>query len=205
MRFLLFSLAMLASAAPPKEATAQAVPVPALADTISLRLVDVDLRVAVQTLGRFLDKPLFVPSLPSVKITLETPAAVMRTAVLPLLRGILESHNLELYEDSNASMYRVRPTSQRAATRVAGRDPGVGQPQATDGTLELRLFVLRLRHARASDVSATVNALYGRADALGEIGGQPAATLAAGLRATRTSTSTPVQNAVAGVQSINAE
>jgi general secretion pathway protein D len=32
------------------------------------------------------------------------------------------------------------------------------------------LFVIRVRHARAADVAATINALYGRASALGEIG-----------------------------------
>jgi general secretion pathway protein D len=32
------------------------------------------------------------------------------------------------------------------------------------------LFVIRLRHARAADVAATVNSLYGRASAVGEIG-----------------------------------
>ena len=34
----------------------------------------------------------------------------------------------------------------------------------------MELFVVRLRHARAADVAATVNALYGRGGALGEIG-----------------------------------
>src|SRR6185437_11733905 len=34
----------------------------------------------------------------------------------------------------------------------------------------VQLYIIHLRHARAADVAATVNALYGRASALGEPG-----------------------------------
>jgi general secretion pathway protein D len=48
----------------------------------------------------------------------------------------------------------------------------------------VELFVVRLRHARAADVAATVNALYGRGGALGEIAGRRE-TLNDGLNANR--------------------
>lgn len=58
--------------------------------------------------------------------------------------------------------------------------PPVQQPQAQPGLQQL--FVIRLRHARAADVAGTVNALYGRASAPGEIGGGQRGTLSNRLR-----------------------
>jgi general secretion pathway protein D len=45
----------------------------------------------------------------------------------------------------------------------------------------VELFVIHLRHAKAVEVAATVNALYGRASALGEIGQRTEPTLTNGL------------------------
>lgn len=132
-------------------------------DSVTIQLVDVDLRAAIQALGRHLERPVIFGSLPGGRITLETPAPVPRTDVLGLLRGVLESHNLELLEEGGA--YRVRMREQ-------GRQEG-SQERAARPAGALELFTIRLSHARAADVAATVNALYGRASALGELGTRP--------------------------------
>jgi general secretion pathway protein D len=134
--------------------------------------VDVDLRAAVQALSRYLDRPVVFGGLAGNRVTLETPAPVPRSQVVQLLRGVLESQGLELVPDSG--LYRIRP---REAARPAAEPRSA--PQRPAGAVQL--FVLRLSHARAADVAATVNALYGRASALAERGERPS-TLTEELR-----------------------
>lgn len=137
-------------------------------DSVTVHLVDVDLRAAVQALAPFIDRPVvYASSIPSARVTIETPHPTPRTDVLDLMRGMLASQNLELVQDS--SFYRIAPKAPAAAPAVAPT------PSATGGTVQL--YVIHLHHARAADVAATVNALYGRSSALGEIGGSRPATL----------------------------
>jgi len=149
-------------------------------DSVSVHLVDADLRAAVQALAPYLDRPVaFGSSVPGAKVTLETPHPVPRTGVRQLLEGLLASQNLSLVGDSAAAVYRVEPTPPAApvpAAHTAAAPPSVGPVQ---------LFIIRLRHARAADVAATVNALYGRASALGEPGsaGSAGPTLSQQLQA----------------------
>jgi len=134
-------------------------------DSVSVRLVDVDLRAAVQALAQYLDRPVVFGSVPASRVTFETPRAVPRADILRLLRGLVESQNLELHADTIAGLYRVRAREIRPLGVFESQGPA-----AQGGPIEL--FVIRLRHARVADVAATVNALYGRASALGEIGGR---------------------------------
>jgi general secretion pathway protein D len=145
-------------------------------DSITVRLVDVDLRAAVQVLGQYLDRPVIFSGTPAAsRVTLETPQPVARADVIRLLRGLLESQNLEMVSDSAAGLYRVR---QKELPRTpAAQD--LARAERTLGATEL--FTIRLRHARAADVAATVNALYGRGGALGELGDRRQ-TLDQGLR-----------------------
>ncbi|MGH7720462.1 MAG: type II secretion system protein GspD [Gemmatimonadaceae bacterium] len=161
-----FALAVLLSLGAPLVLRAQDSTITVRNDSVMVRLVDVDLRSAIHLLARYLDRPVVFGTLNGGRVTLETPSAVPRANLVTLLRGLLESQNLELVADSG--IYRVQPRAQQQAP------PGVAQgapAQRAPGAIEL--FVVRLRHARASDVAATVNALYGRAGALGEIGARP--------------------------------
>ena len=142
-------------------------PVTTKGDSVSIKLVDVDLRAAVQALSRYLDKPVVFGGVGGNRVTIETPRAVTAADVPRLLRGVLESQNYELFDDTTAGLYRVR---QREAARTL--TPSVSAaPSEPQGAVQL--FAIHLRHARAEDVAATVNALYGRASALGELGGRP--------------------------------
>jgi general secretion pathway protein D len=120
-------------------------------DSIAVRFADVDLRAAIQALGRHLDRPVVFANLPPARVSLETPRPVPRHEVAGLLRGLLESLNLELVRDS--AYYRVRPREQLPAQPQ--------QPQAAAPAAEPVLTVVRLRHARAADVAATLSQLYG--------------------------------------------
>jgi general secretion pathway protein D len=91
-------------------------------------------------------------NIPGVRVTLEPPGPIPRGGVLPLLRGLVEAHGLQLVEDS--AYYRIEPKPP-VVSPEAGRPDG----QTAGGPVEL--FVVRLKHARASDVAATVNLLFG--------------------------------------------
>ncbi|HEX2780175.1 MAG TPA: secretin N-terminal domain-containing protein [Gemmatimonadaceae bacterium] len=131
-------------------------------DSVTIRLVDADLRSVVQVLSRYLDRPVVFGSIGAARVTIETPRPVATSEIARLLRGTIESQGYELVADTAAGLYRVRqkepprPAAPAAETRSTGAAQGV------------QLFVLRLHHARAADVAAIVNALYGRGSALGE-------------------------------------
>jgi len=125
-------------------------------DSVSVRFVDADVRGVIQALGRYLPKPVFVGSIQPVKVSLETPRPVSRAGVRDLLKGLVESQSLDFTEDS--SFIRIgpaRPLPPGGATGGGGGG-GVGQ-----GFAPVQLFVIRLKHARAADVAATVNLLFG--------------------------------------------
>jgi general secretion pathway protein D len=140
-------------------------------DSIAVRFVETDIRAVIQAIGRYLPKPVLVGPIQAVRVSLETPGPVDRATLLSLLRGLVESQNLEFMEDS--SYYRV---GLKAAGQPGSR-PAVG---ADSGPVQL--FVIRLRHARASDVAATVNQLFGGSGAFSGQSGLSAGTLSDELR-----------------------
>lgn len=146
---------------------------------VSINLVDTDLRAAVQSLARYLDKPVVFGQVGGQHVTLQTPRPVSPAQVVVLLRSMLDANGHELISDPD--VYRVQ--QKQAAP------PPMPQPQAVYGAPGgaqggMQLFTIRLRHARAADVAATVNALYGRGGALGETGDRPS-TLSDQLRQNR--------------------
>lgn len=150
---------------------AQALTLEPEAGAVEIRFVDTELKAVVQSLGRYLDKPILAPGLPPVRVTLETPEPVARSSIRALLRGLAESHNLTVEEDSTYIHVRAR----RAEPEPAERSPQGGESP-------VRLHVLRLRHARAVDVAATVNLLYGGGGSFSGPAGLSTGTLSDELR-----------------------
>lgn len=136
-------------------------------DSVSARFVNADLRLVIQALARYLDRPVVLAQIGEVRVTLETPHPVPRDRLPDLLRGMLRPYGLTLTEERD--FYTIGPPPPPAPAQSAGQSGAV------------QLFVLRVRHARAADVAATVNSLYGRSSALGEIGA-PRPTLPEALR-----------------------
>jgi len=116
-------------------------------DSVVLHFVDADLRAVLQAIARYLDRPVLFSALPPARITLETPRPVSRTELLAYVRGLMDAQNLELVRDS--AFYRIR---QREPAPMMVPQPA--PPQGGD----LQLSVIRLRHARAEDVAATLSA-----------------------------------------------
>jgi general secretion pathway protein D len=124
-------------------------------DSVTIRLVNTELRAAVQIMSQYLDRPVLFSGQGGQQVTIETPQPVPRSSVIRLLRGLLESQNYELVEDSTAGLYRARP-------KEAPRPPPQAEMAAPRQAGALELFVVPLKHARATDVAVTINALYGR-------------------------------------------
>jgi type II secretory pathway component GspD/PulD (secretin) len=146
-------------------------------DSVTIRIQNVDLRTAVQMMGQYLDRPVILGGQGTGPVSLETPRPVPRGDVIRLLRGILESQNFELIDDSASALYHARP---RQATRPAA--PAAPTAAQRQGAAQ-ELFVLPLKHARAVDVAATVNTLYGRSSFAGANSRQTVPTLGEELRA----------------------
>jgi general secretion pathway protein D len=124
----------------------------AAGDSVRVRFVEVDLRAVVHAVGRYLPKPVIIAELPQSRVSLETPEPVSRAMLAQLLRGLVEAQNLEFAEDT--AYFRIGP-------RPAGPVAGQSSPSHAEAVGPMRLFVIRLRHARATDVAATVNLLFG--------------------------------------------
>jgi general secretion pathway protein D len=140
-------------------------------DSVSVRFVETDIRAVIQAIGQYLPKPVLIGPIQPVRVTLETPGPVDRATLRSLLRGLLESQNLEFVEDSSFYRVRTRQQQEQRAPRQAMSDSG-----------PVQLFVIRLRHARASDVAATVNQLFGGTGAFPRQGGLSSGTLSDELR-----------------------
>ena len=123
-------------------------------DSVVIRLVDTDLRAAIQALGRYLPKTVLTVNIPQVRATLEPPGPVGRASVPALLKGLVESYGLRMVEDS--AFYRIEPKPPEPAVATDQRGSGESGKGA-----DVQLFVIRLKHARAGDVAATVNLLFG--------------------------------------------
>jgi general secretion pathway protein D len=142
-------------------------------DSVTVRFVETDFRAVVQALGRYLAKPLLTGNLPAARVSLETPAPMPRASVAALLQGLVESQGLRLVEDS--SFFRIAPPEPAPAPAAAAQ-PGSSQ------SLPVQLFVIRLKHARAGDVAATVNLLFGGTGEFSGRSGLSSGTLSDELR-----------------------
>ncbi len=128
-------------------------------DSVSVRFVEADIRAVIQALGRYLPKPVLVGAIQPTRVSLETPAPVARTGVAALLKGLVESQNLAFTEDS--SFFRISTAPSRPLPPGGGGLPAGAAGSSGRDTALMQLFVIRLKHARAADVAATVNLLFG--------------------------------------------
>jgi type II secretory pathway component GspD/PulD (secretin) len=153
------------------------------AQGVNINFVNTDLRTAVQALSLHVDRPVFFGAIGEHRVTFVSPRPIPPGDILPLLRSMVAEFDYVL-EEVEGGVYRIR--GQQAAPPQ--QPAGLSQPQPGGASLAsangMELFVVRLRHARAADVAATVNALYGRGGALGEIG-QQRGTLGDQLNANR--------------------
>jgi general secretion pathway protein D len=131
----------------------------AVTDTVALKFTDAPLAAVIQAMARHLPKPVLTASVPDVRVTFETPGYVPDSTVAPLLSGLVSLHGLELTED--ATYYRVAPKPPPAAATAAEQQGAAGG---------IKFHTIQLKHARAADVAATINQLFGGGGGLGASG-----------------------------------
>ncbi|HEX9485268.1 MAG TPA: secretin N-terminal domain-containing protein [Gemmatimonadaceae bacterium] len=111
-------------------------------------------------MSQYLDRPLLFSGQGTGPVTLETPRPILRSEVINLLRGLLDSQNFELFTDTASNLYRARPKPNVPVPARGALPPeqqAVPRPQGAS-----ELFVIPLKHMRAVDIAVTLNALYGR-------------------------------------------
>ena len=176
-----WSVSAQALASPPGASTEKTA---MLSDSVTVRFQNLELRAAVQVLGQYLDRPVLFSGQGGQPVSLEAPRPVARRDILALIRSLLESQNFELVSDSTNTLYKARP---RVNAPPPSGPPFAASANGTRLSVGIELFVVQLRHARATDVATTINALYGR-EALGGgggFGGGRSITLGDALRETR--------------------
>lgn len=141
-------------------------------DSVAVHFVETDLRAVIEALGHYLPKPVLVGQLQPVRVSLETPGPVDRFTLVALLKGLVQSQNLDFTEDS--VFFRI-------TNRLAVQPSQVFGPSARADSA-VQLFVIRLKHAHASDVAATVNMLFGGSGEFSGSSGLSSGTLSDELR-----------------------
>jgi general secretion pathway protein D len=180
---------------------------------VNINLVDTELRAAVAVLSQYLDRPVMYGQLGNQRITFVSPRPLARGDIPGLLRTLLADQGYVMEEAEGGYRIRGREGAGQPGRPQPpigpGGEPPFGAPPGQPGSgwpggaslasaRGVELFVIRLRHARAADVAATVNALYGRASAVGELG-QRRGTLGSDLAQNRIPDyGTPQQTATAG-------
>jgi general secretion pathway protein D len=112
---------------------------------------DADLRLVLSALGEAGHLNLVYSELPARRVTLRTNQSVPPDQILPLLKSLAASNGLRATEDG--AFIRIENAGPREAQSASRKD--------TTGAVELRLFVYRLKHARAAKLAGTLQAIFG--------------------------------------------
>ncbi len=159
MRHLVFLLCLIAYSG---SLSAQDPRVEVQGDSVRIWLQSVEIGVALQAFGRYLDRPLVIdPDITGTIPFFETPQPIPRTEILGALRGLALSQGLRV--DVDSSFVRVRKATEGESessdsVSVAAPDRGA-------------LFTVPMRHAQAAEVAAILNELYGAGPAVSSSGG----------------------------------
>jgi general secretion pathway protein D len=156
------------AARPPKAEPPIQHPAEKQPDSVTIRIVNTDLRSAIQIVQQYLEKPvIFVGAGAGPQVTLELPRPIPRSDVPRLLRGLLDAQGYEFVEDTASGTYRARPKEQPRPAAPTLPTPQLQGSTGPGGKQQAiaELFVIALKHARAADVAGTINALFGRTNA----------------------------------------
>src|SRR5882762_8582850 len=119
---------------------------------------DADLRVVLSALAEAGHLNLIYSELPQRHVTLRTNQPIPADQVLPLLRSLAASNGLKVTEDG--AFIRIEDMGP-GATATGDRRGATGKD--TTRSAEVRLFVYRLKHARAVKLAGTLQSIFGGA------------------------------------------
>ena len=135
---------------------------------------DAELRYVISALAEAAGTNVVYGDLPPKRITLRLRQPVAKENVPALLRSLAQSNGLLVSEEGGLMRIENAETARGATPRTEAAAPGSGQ--------ELRLYVYRLRHARAPKLAGTLQSLFGGARGGAQSAGRDRGTLSDGLR-----------------------
>ena len=116
------------------------------AEGVLVDFQDADIRVVITALAEAAGLNVVFGELPTRRITLRVRQAVPVEEVRSLLRTIAESNGLRVSERTGLMQFEAVPAAPPPATRATGS--------------ETKLFVYQLKHARATRLAATLQAIF---------------------------------------------
>jgi general secretion pathway protein D len=131
-------------------------------DTASVRVTpqgvlvdfqDADLRAVITALAEAGNLNVTYGDVPQRRITLRLRQAVARNEILPLLRSLAQSNGLRIIEEAGILRFESAETGS-----LVPQPSGPANPQQA---VSRRLFVYRLKHARAVRLAQTLQAVFG--------------------------------------------
>jgi general secretion pathway protein D len=120
---------------------------------VSLDFEDTDIRGVIAALAELMGASVTYGTLPQRTVTLKTFRPVPRDSLRAIFDGLLEANGLEANEQ--AGIIRVSAVPEPAR-------PAEPREQVGKVALPTQLYVIRLKHAQATEVAAIVNALFGQ-------------------------------------------
>jgi general secretion pathway protein D len=135
---------------------------------------DADIRYVISALAEAAGMNVVYGDLPPKRVTLRLRQPVPKESVPALMRSLAQANGLTVSEEGGL----LRIERADAAPGGAARN----EPAAPGSAQELRLYVYRLRHARAPKLAGTLQSLFGGARGGGQGGGRDRPTLSDGLR-----------------------
>jgi len=118
---------------------------------------DIDLRTVITALAEVGGLNVSYGEIPARRTTLRLHQPIGKADVLPLLKSVAAANGLQMIQDDR--IIRLQAEDLRA--------PGVAVPKPATAP-ESRLFVYRLRHARAVKLAATLQAIFGSSPSQGQ-------------------------------------
>ncbi len=145
------------------------------AQGIMLDFQDTELRLVLTALAEAGGLNLVSGELPSRRVTLRTNQPVKQEDMLALLKSLAASNGLRATQDG--PFLRIE-----SIAAIPGRE-GAARLGDTVAAAERRLFVYRLKHARAARLAGTLSAIFGGRGAGGDVSRLSEPSLSEGLRA----------------------
>lgn len=135
---------------------------------------DAELRYVISALAEAAGMNVVYGDLPQKRITLRLRQPVAKENVPALLRSLAQSNGLLVSEEGGLMRIDTADPARGPAPR--------GEAAAAGSAQELRLYVYRLRHARAPKLAGTLQSLFGGPRGGGQSSARERPTLSDGLR-----------------------
>jgi len=146
-------LALLLFVASAPVALAQDRPVQVTGQGVLLDFQDAELRLVITALAEAGGLNVLYGDIPARRVTLRMQQAIQPEAIVGLLKNLAQANGLRVTDEGAFLRFDAASTSTMSTAARDSTQSGAGS--------DIRLFVYRLKHARASQLSGTIQTLFG--------------------------------------------